>query len=99
MWRQEHADAPLQDVPADMVMASGSGLDPHISLQNAEYQLDRISQKWAADTKRDPKQVRSEIEQMVEANAGAPFGGLFGEKFVNVLQLNLELRNKYGQPQ
>jgi K+-transporting ATPase c subunit len=36
---------------------------------------------------------------MVEANAGAPFGGLFGEKFVNVLQLNLELRNKYGQPQ
>ncbi len=99
MWRQEHADAPLQDVPADMVMASGSGLDPHISLQNAEYQLDRISQKWASDTKRDPKQVRSEIEQMVEANAGAPFGGLFGEKFVNVLQLNLALRNKYGQPQ
>lgn len=99
MWRQEHADAPLQDVPADMVMASGSGLDPHISLQNAEYQLDRISQKWASDTKRDPKQLRSEIEQMVEANAGAPFGGLFGEKFVNVLQLNLSLRNKYGQPQ
>jgi len=99
MWRQEHADAPLQDVPADMVMASGSGLDPHISLQNAEYQLGRISQKWASDTKRDPKQVRSEIEQMVEANAWAPFGGLAGEKFVNVLQLNLTLRNKYGQPQ
>jgi K+-transporting ATPase ATPase C chain len=99
MWRQEHADAPLQDVPADMVMASGSGLDPHISLQNAEYQLGRISQKWASDTKRDPKQVRSEIEHMVEANAGAPFGGLAGEEFVNVLQLNLALRNKYGQPQ
>jgi potassium-transporting ATPase KdpC subunit len=99
MWRQEHADAPLQDIPADMVMASGSGLDPHISLQNAEYQLDRISQKWASDTKRDPKQVRGEIEQMVQANAWAPFGGLAGEEFVNVLQLNLELRNKYGQPQ
>ena len=99
MWRQEHADAPLQDVPADMVMASGSGLDPHISLQNAEYQLNRISQKWASDTKRDPKQVRSEIEQMVQANAWAPFGGLAGEEFVNVLQLNLALRNKYGQPQ
>jgi K+-transporting ATPase ATPase C chain len=101
MWRQEHADAPLQDVPADMVMASGSGLDPHISVPNAEYQLDRISRKWASDTKRDPKQVRNEIEQMVEANAWAPFGGSAGDndKFVNVLQLNLELRNKYGQPQ
>jgi K+-transporting ATPase ATPase C chain len=86
-------------VPADMVMASGSGLDPHISLQNAEFQLDRISQKWASDTKRDPKQVRSEIEQMVQQNTWAPFGGLAGEKFVNVLQLNLALRSHYGQPQ
>src|ERR1700687_3650097 len=41
MWRQDHADADLQDVPADMVMASGSGLDPDITLDNAMYQLDR----------------------------------------------------------
>ena len=99
MWRQEHADAPLQDIPADMVMASGSGLDPHISLDNAEYQLDRISQKWASDTKRDPKQVRSEIEALLQQNTDAAFGGLAGEKFVNVLQLNLALRQRYGQPQ
>src|ERR1700687_668569 len=50
MWRQEHADADLQDVPADMVMASGSGLDPDITLDNAMYQLDRVAAKWAADT-------------------------------------------------
>jgi potassium-transporting ATPase KdpC subunit len=99
MWRQEHADAPLQDIPADMVTASGSGLDPHITLQNAEYQLDRVSAKWAADTKRDPKQVHDEIEQILQANASAPFGGLAGEKFVNVLQLNLALRSHYGAPQ
>jgi potassium-transporting ATPase KdpC subunit len=99
MWRQDHADADLQDVPGDMVTTSGSGLDPHITLQNAEYQLERVSSAWAKDTKRDPGQVRVEIGQMVEADAEAPSGGLFGEKFVNVLQLNLALRNKYGQPQ
>jgi potassium-transporting ATPase KdpC subunit len=38
-WRQEHPDVPLESVPADMVMASGSGLDPHITLANARYQL------------------------------------------------------------
>jgi K+-transporting ATPase ATPase C chain len=35
MWRQEHAEAGLQDLPGDMVTTSGSGLDPHITLQNA----------------------------------------------------------------
>src|SRR5208282_4992377 len=52
MWRQDHADADLQDVPGDMVTTSGSGLDPDITLENAEYQLDRVSSAWAKDTKR-----------------------------------------------
>jgi potassium-transporting ATPase KdpC subunit len=99
MWRQGHANADLQDVPADMVTTSGSGLDPHITLQNAEYQLERVSSAWAKDTKRDQGQVRTEIEQIVQAGAEAPGQGLFGEKFVNVLQVNLALRTKYGQPQ
>ena len=99
MWRQDHPNATLQDVPADMVMASASGLDPHITLDNAEYQLDRVAQKWASDKKLDPKQVRDQIEQILEANASAPMGGLFGEKIVNVLQVNLELASRYGQPQ
>ena len=46
-------DADLEPVPADMVMASGSGLDPHITLKNALYQLDRVAAKWAADTNRN----------------------------------------------
>jgi len=36
MWRTDHADVPLQDLPGDMLTTSGSGLDPHITLQNAE---------------------------------------------------------------
>ncbi len=98
MWRQEHADADLADVPGDMVTTSGSGLDPHITLANAEFQLDRVASKWAADTKRDPSQVHHEIEEILQQDAEAPFGGLVGEKIVNVLQVNLELRKRYGAP-
>ena len=99
MWRQDHPDAALQDVPGDLVTTSGSGLDPHITLQNAEFQLDRVAGKWAADLKRDPNGVRKEIEEILEQKAFAPLGGLAGEKMVNVLEVNMELRSRYGTPQ
>ncbi|HVN71682.1 MAG TPA: potassium-transporting ATPase subunit C [Desulfomonilia bacterium] len=98
MWRQDHPDVDLQDVPGDLVTTSGSGLDPHITLQNAEYQLDRVASTWAAELKRDPAAVRPEIEQILQMNASAPWGGLIGEKFINVLEVNLELCKKYGMP-
>ncbi len=98
MWRQEHADVDLEEVPSDMVMASGSGLDPHITLDNALYQLDRVAGAWAKDVSRDPAQVRGEIQTILEQSASAPGWGLFGPKQVNVLELNLELRARYGTP-
>jgi len=98
MWRQEHPDAELQDVPGDLVMASGSGLDPHITLQNAEFQLERVAAKWADDTKRNAAEIRQEIDLILQTNASAAFGGLAGEKFVNVLEVNLELCSRYGLP-
>jgi K+-transporting ATPase ATPase C chain len=98
MWRQDHPEADLQDVPGDLVTTSGSGLDPHITLQNAEYQLDRVASKWATNLKRDPAAVRQEIEGILQKNATAPWLGLAGEKFVNVLEVNLELRKRYGAP-
>jgi len=98
MWRQEHADADLEEVPADMVTASGSGLDPDITLDNALYQLDRVATQWAKDVNRDPVQVRHEIQNLLEQSATAPFGGLVGTKLVNVLEVNLALRARYGAP-
>ena len=98
MWRQDHADADLQEVPGDLVMASGSGLDPDITLENAEFQLDRVAAKWADNTKHDAGDIRKEIDGILQANASAPFGGLAGEKFVNVLEVNLELCKRYGVP-
>jgi K+-transporting ATPase ATPase C chain len=98
MWRQEHPDIELQEVPGDMVTASASGLDPHISLQNAEYQLDQVAAQWATRLKRDPAEVRKELEAILQENASAPWWGLAGEKFVNVLEVNLKIRNKYGAP-
>jgi len=98
MWRDDHPHAELQDVPGDLVTASASGLDPHITLQNAEFQLDRVASKWAANLKRDPSALRKEIEQILQKNASAPLGGLTGEKFINVLEVNLELIKQYGPP-
>jgi len=98
MWRQDHPDADLQDIPGDLVTTSGSGLDPHITLKNAEYQLDRVAAKWAAASRRDLGAVREEIERMLQQNSAAPLGGLAGEKLVNVLEVNLELRKRYGAP-
>jgi K+-transporting ATPase ATPase C chain len=95
MWRSEHADADLESVPADMVMASGSGLDPHITLKNALYQLDRVAAKRAADSGRDLGVVHKEIEGLLRQHAHAPLGGIAGVELVNVLELNLTLREKY----
>jgi len=98
MWRDEHPREDLAEVPSDLVMASGSGLDPHITLENAEYQLDRVAAAWAKDTSRDPAQVRGEIEAVLQTNATAPFGGAVGVRMINVLEVNLQLRNRYGEP-
>ncbi|OAI53691.1 potassium transporter [Planctomycetaceae bacterium SCGC AG-212-F19] len=97
MWRQEHPKADLEEVPADMVMASGSGLDPHITLKNALYQLDRVAGKWAEKTKRDPAQTHKEIEDLLRQKTEAPLGGVAGVDLVNVLEVNLALRQRYGQ--
>jgi K+-transporting ATPase ATPase C chain len=98
MWRQANPNADLNEVPADAVMASGSGLDPHITLKNAElFQLDRVASEWATKTGRDLAEVRGEIQALLREKAEAPLGGLVGEKLVNVLEVNLAMRERVGR--
>jgi potassium-transporting ATPase KdpC subunit len=77
-------------------MASGSGLDPDLTLPKAEFQLERVAAKWADDTKRNAADIRKDIDESLPANGSAAFGGLAGEKFVNVPEVNLELCKHYG---
>ncbi len=97
MWLSEHPDVVLQTVPADMVMASGSGLDPDITLDNALFQLDRVGAAWAKKSNQDEHQVHQEIEKMLRDSATAPLGGTVGVPLVNVLETNLALKNRYAE--
>jgi K+-transporting ATPase ATPase C chain len=90
-WLHDHPTTRLEHVPADAVTASGAGLDPHITVRNARWQLDRVAAARAAKTKADPAGVRGRIEAILDAAASAPLGGLVGEQVVNVLEVNLRL--------
>jgi K+-transporting ATPase ATPase C chain len=95
MWLGEHPDVDLERVPADMVMASGSGLDPNITVSNAVRQLDRVAAAWAKKTGTDEKELHRQIEQLLREKSHAPLGGLVGVPLVNVLEVNLALRDRY----
>ena len=74
-------------VPADAVTASGSGLDPDISIAYADLQVNRVAKARGV--------APAEIQRAVADHTDGRWLGFFGEPTVNVLELNLELDQKY----
>lgn len=78
--KQETASS---NVPADAVLASASGLDPHISLENARAQISRVAKSRNI--------TETKVQELVNKNTDSDLIGIWGKKGVNVLKLNIDL--------
>ncbi|MGE4351741.1 MAG: potassium-transporting ATPase subunit KdpC [Bdellovibrionales bacterium] len=84
--RAKHPDKKAEPIPADLVMASGSGLDPHISLEAARYQAERIAHARHMSL--------DDVYALILQKTKTPTLGFLGRTRVNVLELNLALDQK-----
>lgn len=83
-----HPDVKKEDIPSDLVTASGSGLDPHISPKAAEVQIAAVAEHSGIP--------ESEVRRIVEENTEYKALGVYGEERVNVLKCNLAIAREMG---
>ena len=81
--RKENTLNPGALVPADFVLASASGLDPHISVEAAMLQVPRIAKARGLQ--------ESEVQDALRKSAEGPLFGFLGDRRINVLRLNMSL--------
>ncbi|QHI72329.1 K(+)-transporting ATPase subunit C [Aminipila terrae] len=72
-----------EDIPTDLLTASGSGLDPHISPESADVQIPALAQSTGLS--------ESRLKEIVRNSSQSKFLGVFGEDTVNVLKVNLQI--------
>jgi K+-transporting ATPase ATPase C chain len=89
-YRKENGLSETEPVPADAVTASGSGLDPQISLRNAELQTPRVAKARGLSEEK--------VRELVQQNTDGRDLGVLGDPGVNVLELNLALDSPGAQP-
>jgi potassium-transporting ATPase KdpC subunit len=84
-WQQQNPGVPI---PADLVTASGSGLDPDISPASAEFQVPQVAKARGIGV--------DEVRRIVAKHTLGRQWGMFGEPRVNVLELNLDLDQSFA---
>ena len=85
---EANPDVKREDIPADLMTASGSGLDPHITPESARIQIPALAVASGLS--------EEELEQIVEDNTNGKLLGIFGEETVNVLGVNLDIAKAMG---
>lgn len=80
---REHPTIKTQDIPADILTASGSGLDPHISLQAATIQLERLHETTGLSI--------NDLKKIMKQSIDSRSLGIFGEEKMNVLKANQQI--------
>ena len=85
---KKNPDVKREDIPTDLLTASGSGLDPHISPASAAVQIPQLAENTGL--------TEEQLEQFVADNTTGKVLGIFGEETVNVLGVNLDIAEALG---